>query len=99
MRVTVSLEDLWPPFGLTIRCGPLTLRAVRDDDLPELVEAAVSGIHDDTLRPLPHARGNLPAQELGRDLASRYWTHRATFGADAWCLPLVAAVPDVSTFT
>lgn len=86
----LTLEDLWPPFGLSITCGPLSLRALRDEDLPELVAAAVDGIHDDDLRPFPRAWAGLPAIEMGRDLASRYWRHRANFPSDEWGLPLVA---------
>lgn len=51
--VVTSLEELWPPFALSISCGPLTLRAVRDDDLPDSVDAAAAGIHGDDLRPFP----------------------------------------------
>jgi RimJ/RimL family protein N-acetyltransferase len=84
-----TLEDLWPPFGLSITCGPLTLLAVRDDDLPELVDVAAAGIHDDELRPFPRAWGGLPPQELGRDLAGRYWKYRALDPTGDWTLPLV----------
>jgi RimJ/RimL family protein N-acetyltransferase len=85
----LTLEELWPPFGLSITCGPLSLRAMRDQDLPELVAAAAEGIHGDDLRPFPRAWAGQPPLELGRDLASRYWKHRATFGPDDWGLPLV----------
>lgn len=85
-----SLEELWPPFGLSIGCGPLTLRAIRDDDLPKLVDAAAAGIHSDDLRPFPRAWAGQDPVALGRDLASRYWKYRATFPSDGWALPLVA---------
>jgi RimJ/RimL family protein N-acetyltransferase len=26
--------DLWAPFALVVRCGPLELRAISDDDIP-----------------------------------------------------------------
>ena len=84
-----SLEELWPPFGLSISCGPLTLRAIRDDDLPELVDAAAAGIHSDDLRPFPRAWAGQDPVALGRDLASRYWKYRATFPSDDWALPLL----------
>jgi len=90
----LTLEELWPPFGLSITCGPLSLRAMRDTDLPELVAAAEEGIHADDLRPFPRAWAGKPAIELGRDLASRYWKHRATLPSDEWALPLVARLED-----
>ncbi len=33
-RSTLTLEQVFPPFA----CGPVELRALRDDDLPELAE-------------------------------------------------------------
>jgi len=33
----LPLEEIFPPFALTISCGPLELRVLRDDDLPEFV--------------------------------------------------------------
>ncbi len=87
--VVLTLEDLWPPFGLSITCGPVSLRAMRDEDLPDLVAAAAEGIHADDLRPFPRHWAGLAPRELGRDLASRYWKHRATFPSDEWALPLV----------
>ena len=65
------------------------MRLVRDEDLPELAEAAASGIHDDDARPFPTAWASGDAVSLGRDLARRYWRHRATLGSDEWALPLV----------
>ena len=87
--MSTTLEELWPPFALSVTCGPLTLRAMRDEDLPELVEAAAAGIHGGDRRPFPRAWADLPMPELGRDLASRYWKYRATFPGDEWALPLV----------
>ena len=40
----LTLEEVFPPFALRIACGPLELRVLRDDDLPELVELVRSGI-------------------------------------------------------
>lgn len=89
-----SLEELWPPFALRISCGPLTLRAIRDEDLPGLVDAAAAGIHADDLRPFPKAWAGQTPLDLGRDLATRYWRYRATFGSDEWALPLVVRRDD-----
>lgn len=88
--VTVTLEQIWPAFGLLVETGPLTLAAMRDEDLPVLAEAAASGIHSDDLRPFPNAWASGDAVKLGRDLGGRYWKYRATLGADEWALPLVA---------
>lgn len=37
-RSLLTLEQVFPPFALRIACGPVELRALRDDDLPELAE-------------------------------------------------------------
>lgn len=88
--MTVTLEQIWPAFSLQVEAGPLTLRAMRDDDLPALAEAAASGIHSDDLRPFPNSWASGDAASLGRDLGSRYWKYRASLGSDEWALPLVA---------
>ena len=45
------MTDLWPPFGLVLRSGDLTLSAITDDDLPGLADLALSGIHDPSWLP------------------------------------------------
>ena len=44
-------SELWPPFGLTVRSGDLTLSAITDDDLTGLVDLVRSGIHEPDLMP------------------------------------------------
>lgn len=48
----LTLEEIFPPFGLRISCGPVTLRVLRDDDLPEVVELVRGGIQAPGL-PMP----------------------------------------------
>jgi hypothetical protein len=48
----LSLEDIFPPFALRITCGPVEMRVLRDDDLPELVELVGRGIEAPGL-PMP----------------------------------------------
>ncbi|MBF4161840.1 GNAT family N-acetyltransferase [Nocardioides acrostichi] len=83
------LEEIWPPFALHVEVGPLTLRLMRDEDLPELAEAAEAGIHADSLRPFPRDWASADATTVGRDLARRCWRYRAGLGDDEWALPLV----------
>lgn len=86
----MTLEQIWPAFSLLVEAGPLTLRAMRDEDLPALAQAAASGIHSDDLRPFPNSWASGDAVKLGRDLGGRYWKYRASLGSDEWALPLVA---------
>lgn len=88
--MTVTLEQIWPAFGLLVAVGPLTLRAMRDEDLPALAEAAAAGIHAEDLRPFPMSWAGGDAITLGRRLGGRFWAYRASLGSDEWAMPLVA---------
>jgi RimJ/RimL family protein N-acetyltransferase len=91
----LSLEEIFPPFLLAISCGPVELRVLRDDDLPELVELVRGGIqvpglpmpflrawHDEPFK--PGSPDGFPTASLGW-----WWTQRATFAPDEWRLALV----------
>ncbi|NYD79108.1 hypothetical protein SAMN05216555_101336 [Arthrobacter cupressi] len=41
-----SLTDIWPAFGLVLSTPRLQLKPVQDMDLPALLDAARSGIHE-----------------------------------------------------
>lgn len=47
----MDLERIWPLFGLRLTTPRLELRPLRDDDLPGLVDAALSGVHDPARMP------------------------------------------------
>ena len=91
----LTLEEIFPPFALRIRGGPLELRVLRDDDLPELVELVRGGIQVPDL-PMPFLRDwhqepfaagapdGFPTTSL-----RWWWTQRATFAPDEWRLALV----------
>lgn len=89
-----SLEEIYPPFGLSIACGPLELRVLRDDDFPELVELVQGGISDPDL-PMPFITAwHEIRHELGASDAfpatslAWWWTQRAQFQPDHWQLAL-----------
>lgn len=91
----LTLEDVFPPFALRISCGPLELRVLRDDDLPDLVELVRGGIEDPEL-PMPflmdwHQLPFAPGSPDGFPTTSLrwWWTQRATFAPDEWRLALV----------
>lgn len=90
----LSLEEIYPPFGLRIACGPVELTVLRDDDLPELVELVRGGIQHPDL-PMPflqawHEEPYAPGSPDGFPTASLawWWTQRATFAPDDWRLAL-----------
>lgn len=91
----LTLEEIFPPFALRISAGPLTLKVLRDEDLPELVELVRGGILDPSL-PMPflhawHDRPFTPGAPDGFPTTSLHWwwAQRATFAPDDWRLALV----------
>ncbi len=83
-----SLTDLWPAFGLTLTTPRLQLKAVQDQDIPALFDAALSGIHEPGRSPFSSPWAEVPADELGPNLARWHWTCRSTTTPDNWTLLL-----------
>ncbi len=46
-----GIANLFPPLDLRITAGPIELRGLTDNDLPDLCELAENGIHDPALMP------------------------------------------------
>lgn len=91
----LTLEEIFPPFGLTIRCGPVELRVLRDEDLPGVVDVIAAGVVDPQLpmpfleawHEVPYQPGNpnaFPATSL-----AWWWSQRAAFAPDKWNFALV----------
>ena len=85
----LTLQEIWPLFALRIRCGPLEMSAIRDDDIPALVALAQGGIHDPAEMPFLFPWTDTPADELPKAMAVHYWDARARTTPDAWSLELV----------
>lgn len=90
----LTLEEVFPPFALRVTGGPLELRVLRDDDLPELVDLVRGGIQTPGL-PMPflfawHEEPFAPGSPQGFPTTSLrwWWTQRATFAPDDWRLAL-----------
>lgn len=77
-----SPSELWPPFGLVVRSGDLTLTPVTDADLPELVDLVRSGIHDPDRYPFLTPWTRTPPAEMPAMFAGYHWSQRAAFAAD-----------------
>ncbi|SER27181.1 GNAT family N-acetyltransferase [Microlunatus flavus] len=85
-------SDLWPPFGLVVRSGDLTLSAISDDDLPGLVELVRSGIHPEDFMPFTFPWTRVPHDEQPRRFAAHHWAERAAFGPDHVSVDLAVRV-------
>lgn len=83
------VETMFAPFALRITCGPLSMRAMRDHDVPAMAAAVREhGIYDDGrpmpfLDPWPERLG-----EHGLATAQFYWSAYAAWSPDRWRLPL-----------
>ncbi|MDO5287033.1 MAG: GNAT family N-acetyltransferase [Actinomycetia bacterium] len=51
----MTLEQIFPPFAVRISCGPVTLRALREQDAVRVAELAQAGIHAPDQRPFSFA--------------------------------------------
>jgi RimJ/RimL family protein N-acetyltransferase len=83
-----TISDVWPLFGLTLATPRLELRPVQDDDLPALVEAASTGIHEAGRNPFSTAWAEAPLEELGPRMAQWHWRCRAESSPESWTLLL-----------
>ncbi|GAB3190143.1 GNAT family N-acetyltransferase [Nesterenkonia suensis] len=82
------LEQIWPPFGLRIDAPRLALRVVREDDFPDYVAAATSGVTRTERNPFAHAWNEKPPEELVRASLPWLWSSRAKVGPESWMLML-----------
>ncbi|QCR20359.1 GNAT family N-acetyltransferase [Agrococcus sp. SGAir0287] len=78
----------WPLLDLVLRTPRLELRPVRDVDLDDLVDAALSGIHEPHVRPFLHRWDVGSPDEVRRNLVQYHWRTRAAIAPDAWALEL-----------
>ncbi|GAA1496317.1 GNAT family N-acetyltransferase [Paeniglutamicibacter kerguelensis] len=87
----LELTDVWPLFGLKISSPRLELRLVQDEDLPGIIEAALSGIHDPAAMPFSTPWTDAPKEELMRSTARHQWHVRSGIAPDNWTLNLVVS--------
>lgn len=80
--MTTSPSDLWPPDGLVLRSGDLTLTPIVDDDLPGLADLALSGVHDPSRSPFLTPWTRTPPEQLPASFAGYHWSQRAAFSAE-----------------
>lgn len=81
-------SDLFPPLGLTVEAGPVVLRGITDEILPELCDLAVRGIHEPGEMPFYFPWTDVPAAQLARNTAAYHWRSRAEFSREGWGLHL-----------
>ena len=83
-----ALSSIWPLYDLVLASPRLELRPIQDQDIPAAVDAARSGIHEPGRNPFSTPWTDLPAEELGPNMARWYWRCRAECTPEAWTLLL-----------
>ncbi|GAA3405131.1 GNAT family N-acetyltransferase [Pseudarthrobacter polychromogenes] len=83
-----SPNAVWPLFDLTLATPRLELRPIQDHEIPAAVAAARTGIHEPGRNPFSTPWTELPAEELGPNMARWYWRCRAECTPDSWTLLL-----------
>lgn len=82
----MNLATVFPPFGLRIEAGPLVLRPITDDVLPELVDLALGGIHDPKMMPFNVPWTDAPPDRLPLNFTLYHWGQRASWSPEHWGL-------------
>jgi len=90
----MTLDDIFPAFGLEILGGPLRLRGLRTEDIPAVTELAVRGIHGPDFLPFLYPWSEAAPDELPINAARFYWDSFASFTPQRWHLNLVARWED-----
>lgn len=90
----MDLAEIWPPFGLRISCGNLTLRPTRDADLPALVDLALGGVEAKGLNLQPFLRAWHRAEPaaMAESMARFHWTTRSNCKPESWHLIFVVDI-------
>ncbi|PYY33698.1 GNAT family N-acetyltransferase [Curtobacterium sp. MCBD17_030] len=80
----MDLDQVWPLFGLRLLTPRLELRPLRDEDLPGLVDAALSGVHDPARMPFGVPWTDAEPTTLARSMAQYHWKLRSGMARDSW---------------
>lgn len=83
----MDLVDIFPAYGVRIECGPLTLRALRESDVPAICELVAGGIHAEGERPFLLTWNLIDNQPLAS--LQHYYAEWAAFSVDSWTLMFV----------
>ncbi|WP_059007241.1 GNAT family N-acetyltransferase [Streptomyces specialis] len=83
------LTDHWPLAGLRLTTPRLELRLPADEELAELADLAVAGVHPPEEMPFLVPWTDLPPAERARSVLQYHWRCRAAWTPADWSLPLV----------
>ncbi|WP_082177670.1 GNAT family N-acetyltransferase [Arthrobacter sp. RIT-PI-e] len=78
------LVRVWPLFGLVLTTPRLVLTPVRDEHVPEVVDAALAGIHDPAEMPFSIPWTDAPPEVLVPETAKYLWCTRSSVSVADW---------------
>jgi RimJ/RimL family protein N-acetyltransferase len=85
MAATLTdVGQFWPLFELSLQTPRLELRPVRDVDLPQLIDAALAGIHDPGRMPFGVPWTDAEPTQLAQSFAAYHWRLRANVQPKRW---------------
>jgi len=76
----------WPLMALRLRIGAVELRLPRDQEIDDLADVAVRGVHPPGRSPFDVDWTALPPRTLRLRAAQEQWRNRGTWGVDDWKL-------------
>ncbi|MDT0342875.1 GNAT family N-acetyltransferase [Streptomyces litchfieldiae] len=82
------LLEQWPLLGLRLTTARLELRLPTDEELAELADLAVLGVHEPDQRPFLNPWTDQPPAERARNVLQRHWRQRGTWTPANWELDL-----------
>jgi RimJ/RimL family protein N-acetyltransferase len=82
----LSFPEIWPPYAVRITEGDLLLSVVTDDDVPGLIDLALSGIHPPELMPFSFPWTDDDPAELPANNVRYYSRVRAEFTPESFSL-------------
>lgn len=95
MSIRERLAALNPAFALEVRTPSLTLRFPTDEDLVDLAELAMHGVHAPDTMPFETPWTEVPAPYQQRNSLQWFWQQRATIQGDAPFITMATVVDDV----
>ncbi|MDQ2739065.1 MAG: GNAT family N-acetyltransferase, partial [Actinomycetota bacterium] len=81
-----SLCRLWPLFGLRLATPRLVLRPLSDDDLAELVDLVLAGVHDPSVMPFAVPWTDAPRDVLIEATLRFHWNARVASVPTQWAV-------------
>lgn len=88
-----TIEEIFPPFGLTMRCGDVTLAGTRPEHMADLIHEAKAGVFDTSSgAPMPFLFDwpSLPDQDL--NMWQHCWKVWGAMTPESWHLKLSVIV-------